>query len=166
MNTSRECADYFITHLPSSGVPPWDFSAPATADLPTDTSAAMIACYGMTLLHEALTALGEPSHYLKWALHILESVCATQMSPAAKFKKSNIDVPSAEHGISNESGDLEVDMGAGAETILVGATINNFEFAPRRWANHGLVYADYYFLLIGNKLLEMGIGGHLASMEK
>lgn len=44
-----------------------------------------------------------------------------------------------------------------AETILTGATINNCEFAPRRWANHGLVYADYYFMLFGNMLLDLGL---------
>ena len=124
----------------------------------------MIACYGMILLHEALTALGEPSPYVKGALHILASVCATNLSPAASFRTASIEVPSVEHGTSSESGRLEVDMGAGAETILVGATINNYEFAPRRWANHGLVYADYYFLLVGNKLLDMGIGGLIAGL--
>ncbi|RAL08830.1 glycoside hydrolase family 88 protein [Aspergillus homomorphus CBS 101889] len=44
-----------------------------------------------------------------------------------------------------------------AETILNGATINNYEYAPRRWANHGLVYADYYFMLFGNMLLNLGL---------
>ncbi|CAG7978778.1 unnamed protein product [Penicillium nalgiovense] len=42
------------------------------------------------------------------------------------------------------------------ETILGGATIDNYEFALTRWLNHGLVYADYYFLLFGNLILEMG----------
>jgi hypothetical protein len=70
-----------------------------------------------------------------------------------------MEIPSVEHGVSKESGELEVDMGAGEETILRGATINNYELAPRRWADHGLCYADYYFLVVGNKLLDMGIGG-------
>ncbi|KAJ7846304.1 Six-hairpin glycosidase-like protein, partial [Mycena leptocephala] len=49
-----------------------------------------------------------------------------------------------------------VDLGPGGwETILQHATINNYEYAPRRWADHGLVYADYYFLEFGNRLLEM-----------
>jgi hypothetical protein len=49
-----------------------------------------------------------------------------------------------------------VDLG-GHDTILLHATINNYEFAPRRWADRGLVYADYYFILFGNKLLELGL---------
>jgi hypothetical protein len=122
----------------------------------------MVACYGMLLLHEALTAMGEPSPYLKGALHMLTSVCASQMSPEAHFHSKPVEIASVEHGVSSEAGTLEVDMGVGAETILLGATINNYEFAPRRWADHGLVYADYYFLLVGNKLLDMGIGGHFA----
>jgi hypothetical protein len=163
LTTARQCADYFLAHLPPTAIPYWDFSAPVTPDTPKDTSAAVIACYGMLLLHEALTARGEQSSYLKGAMQILTSVCEAQMSPPALFRTSTITIPSVEQGTSTESGHLGVDMGTGAETILLGATINNYEFAPRRWADHGLVYADYYFLLIGNKLLDMGIGGHFAS---
>ncbi|KFY59649.1 hypothetical protein V496_05603 [Pseudogymnoascus sp. VKM F-4515 (FW-2607)] len=157
--TARGCADYFLAHLPPSGVPPWDFSAPATSTQPTDTSAGIIACYGMLLLHNSLVALGKPSPYLKGALHILSALCTTQLSPPATFHSAPIVIPSAEHGTTTESGALEVEMGNGAETILEGSTINNYEFAPRQWADHGLVYADYYFLLVGNLLLDMGIGG-------
>jgi hypothetical protein len=160
--TARGCADYFLAHLPPSGVPPWDFSAPTTSIELTDTSAGIIAVYGMLLLHASLVALGQPSPYLKGALHILSALCMTQLSPPAHFHSTPITIPSAQHGMSHESGALEVEMGEGAETILGGATINNYEFAPRRWADHGLVYADYYFLLVGNLLLDMGIGGRFA----
>jgi hypothetical protein len=163
LTTARNCADYFLAHLPAQGIPFWDFTAPVTPDTPLDTSAAVIACYGMLLLHQALVSIGEESSYLKATLHILTSVCATQLSPPACFKSSVISVPSVEHGTSSEVGPLEVDMGNGPETILVGATINNYQFAPRRWANHGLVYADYYLLLVGNKLLDMDIGRNMVS---
>ncbi|KAH8807805.1 glycoside hydrolase family 88 protein [Xylogone sp. PMI_703] len=165
LDTSCKCADYFLAHLPENGVPPWDFSAPITPDMPTDTSAAVIASYGMVLIHEALTALGESSPYLRGALDILASVCALKLTPSARFITSEVSIPSVEHGSSCESGPLEVDLGKGAETILDGATINNYEFAPRRWANHGLVYADYFFLLAGNKLLDMGIGAEITSQH-
>jgi len=163
LKTCRDCADYFLHHLPRDGVPLWDFSAPVTPETPTDTSAAVIACYGMILLHEALTVLGQQSPYLKGALHILNGVCTSKMSPAAQFHTEKTEVASVEHGVSKESGPLNVDMGEGPETVLLGATINNYEFAPRQWADHGLVYADYYFLLVGNKLLDMGIGGYIVS---
>jgi len=165
LQTARGCADYFLAHLPVSGVPPWDFTCPQDINTPTDTSAALIACYGMLLLEEALVARGEPSSYRDGALYILTSVCRESLSSLAKFRSSKVSVSSAEHGVSHESGDLEVDMGTGPETILQGATINNYEFAPRRWAMHGLVYADYYFLLVGNKLLDMGIGTEIFNQE-
>jgi hypothetical protein len=41
--------------------------------------------------------------------------------------------------------------------ILMHATANNNEDAFKRYADHGLVYADYYFLEVGNKLLRMGL---------
>lgn len=157
--TARGCADYFLAHMPPGGAPPWDFSAPATSKQPTDTSAGIIACYGMLLLHTSLVALGQPSPYLKAALDLLSALCTTQLSPLADFQSTPVVIPSAEHGTSHESGALVVEMGKGAETILEGSTINNYEFAPRKWADHGLVYADYYFLLVGNLLLDMGIGG-------
>ena len=46
------------------------------------------------------------------------------------------------------------------------AVINNYEFARRRWKDHGPVYADYYFLLVVDKICEMGLakGGCAAFM--
>lgn len=41
--------------------------------------------------------------------------------------------------------------------ILMHATANNNEDAHKRYWDHGLVYADYYFLEAGNKLLRMGL---------
>lgn len=135
LETSRQCADYFLARLPADGVPPWDFDAPVSprTATPTDTSAALIAAYGLLLLHEALVALEQASSYHTAALRIMSAICKSHLST----------------------------RGDGQETIVLGATINNYEFAPRRWANHGLVYADYYFLLVGNKLLEMGLGDAL-----
>ncbi|KAH6683952.1 unsaturated glucuronyl hydrolase [Halenospora varia] len=162
LETARSCADYFLNRLEESGSVVWDFDAPLSSEpRPTDTSAAMIACYGLLLLHRSLVSLNQQSPYLNAALHILSSVCATQLSLPAKFVTNKVEVESVEHGKSFEDGKLVVEMGEGEETILRGATINNYEFAPRKWADHGLVYADYYFLLVGNLLLEMGIGEHL-----
>ena len=41
--------------------------------------------------------------------------------------------------------------------ILMHATANNNENALERYSDHGLVYADYYFLEFGNKLMRMGL---------
>lgn len=166
-------------------VPPWDFE-PATAVLkaengaggeerqkdervePTDTSAAMIASYGFLLIYEALK-LKQDAHaqkYLNAALRLTSAVCKRYLTPRAKFVprtdgatvRSIVDTP--DHGAEEQDVEVagfDVEDG-GCEAILGGATINNYEFAPRRWANHSLVYADYYFMVVGNKLLEMGIG--------
>ncbi|KAK4504978.1 hypothetical protein PRZ48_002941 [Zasmidium cellare] len=139
LQKSIELAEYFLSHLPKDGVPYWDFDAPKSG--PRDTSAAMIAAYGLLLLHESING---DEKFLADALRLVGAVCENWLSPEARFVAS---------GGGEAPG---VDLG-GHDTILLGATINNYEFAPRRWADHGLVYADYYFLLVGNKLLEMGL---------
>lgn len=65
--TSRRLAEYYLSRLPSSGVPPWyacflrlfpstealllrDFDAPDVAGRPSDTSSATIAASGMLML--------------------------------------------------------------------------------------------------------------------
>ncbi|KAH8551148.1 glycoside hydrolase family 88 protein [Umbelopsis sp. PMI_123] len=42
-------------------------------------------------------------------------------------------------------------------TILDHATVNNHPHANLIIADHGLVYADYYFLEVGNRLIDMGL---------
>ncbi|KAM0327553.1 hypothetical protein ACHAQA_005844 [Verticillium albo-atrum] len=157
LDTAIACADYFLAELPESRIPPWDFRARGEGPQPTDTSAAVIAAYGMLLIHEALLGLGRESGYLDHALSIMRAVASTHMSGASTYRKTARKLQTVEQGEVNETVGIEVDMGEECETILGGATINNYEFAPRRWANHGLVYADYFFLLFGNKLLEMGL---------
>lgn len=161
LRTSQQAADFFIARLDGSGVVPWDFDARDVAgpDQPSDSSAAVIASYGMLLIHQAFVELGQPSRYLAAALSIIRVVCSNHLNPAAALLGKKIQLETVEHGCVEEVVQ-HVDIGMG-DTILNGATINNFEFAPRRWADHGLVYADYYFLLVGNKLLEMGMGAQI-----
>jgi hypothetical protein len=158
---SQRAADFFLARSDESGVVPWDFDAREVEGpgQPSDSSAAMIAAYGMLLIHQALVALGQPSRYLTEALKIIRAVCVNHLNPAAALLETKTEVETVEHG-RVQVAVQHIEMGIG-ETILNGATINNFEFAPRRWADHGLVYADYYFLLVGNKLLEMGIGAQI-----
>lgn len=46
----------------------------------------------------------------------------------------------------------------GADSILGHATVNNNQDALRPVRDTGLVYADYYFLEVGNRLIELGFG--------
>lgn len=195
LETAVLCADAFLERMPEGddAVPPWDFEPAQTRgengdgagddkvtdrksglEEPTDTSAAMIAAYGLLLIYEALK-LRRDSHaqkYLDAALRLTSAVCKGYLTPRAKFVprlngttvRSIVDTP--DHGAEEQDVEVvgfDVDDG-GCEAILDGATINNYEFAPRRWANHSLVYADYYFMLVGNKLLDMGIGDAFVGM--
>ncbi|KAI8218219.1 hypothetical protein K4K53_008863 [Colletotrichum sp. SAR 10_77] len=157
LETAISCAEYFIAQLPSTWIPPWDFTAPKDEPQPPDVSAAMITAYGMLLIHEALTSLGRESTYLKHAIKLIRATCSTHMNGGGRYLKSKRTIDTVEHGTVEEEIGWDVDGEGEPETILNGATINNYEFAPRRWANHGLVYADYFFLLAGNKLLDMGV---------
>ncbi|QKD56650.2 Six-hairpin glycosidase-like protein [Fusarium oxysporum Fo47] len=157
LDTAKNCADYFLGRLPDTHIPPWDFDAQEESGAttqPPDTSAAMVAAYGMLLIHQSLQSCSEPSPYLGHALRIVDSVCERHLNPAASQKQDLGTIPTVENGRATIVKCVETAAGLG-DTILNGATINNFEFAPRRWADHGLVYADYFFVLFGNKLLEM-----------
>ncbi|KAJ4991054.1 unsaturated glucuronyl hydrolase [Stagonosporopsis vannaccii] len=158
LDVACQCANYFMNRIPESGIVPWDFDAPVGEGIsrPSDVSAAMVAAYGMLLVHQALLAQGKSSSYLKNAFVLIRAACAHHINPPATLVTDEKVVETVEYGKSVELS-LDVNMVEG-DTILKGATINNYEFAPRRWANHGLVYADYYFLLVGNKLLELGFG--------
>lgn len=46
---------------------------------------------------------------------------------------------------------------ADSDVILDNATIGNYRFKKDSRTNHGLVYADYYFLESGNRLLDLNI---------
>ncbi|KAG8166025.1 hypothetical protein KVR01_004577 [Diaporthe batatas] len=175
-------------------VPPWDFEPASAVDgdgdgalgrergagekkkkeEPTDTSAAMIASYGFLLIYEALRLRNSAraQKYLDAALRITNAVCKGYLTPRAKFVPQANEATvrtvadTADHGAEEQDVAVvrfDVDDG-GCQAILDGATINNYEFAPRRWANHSLVYADYYFMLVGNKLLDMGIGHAFGSL--
>jgi hypothetical protein len=170
LNTAKDLADYFIAHLPADGVPYWDLTVPVTESSPRDTSAAMVAACGMLCLYNQLGHTTEAHHYLSEAIKLVNNVVDMFMVPDTLHfdsTHSQLQVPVYSEGCADpNSGDGFDVLGVGrkpgsdfknCETILDGATINNYEFAPRRWSNHGLVYADYYFLLFGNMMLDMGL---------
>ncbi|KAJ4314813.1 hypothetical protein N0V84_008699 [Fusarium piperis] len=158
LDTAKRCADYFLRRLPDTQIPPWDFDAAETSGgvQPPDTSAALVAAYGMLVMHQMFLSRGEQSPYLEHALRIVDAVCSRHLNPLAKGEEKSRPIDTVENGSGVPVSHVEWDIGEG-DTIVNGATINNFKFAPRRWADHGLVYADYFFLLVGNKLLEMNV---------
>ncbi|KAG0648265.1 Unsaturated glucuronyl hydrolase [Hyphodiscus hymeniophilus] len=140
-------SDYFLARLSSTThthpfVPVWDFDAPPETPPLRDTSAGMIAANGLALLHQILN---NDSKYMANALRIAkETIDLSLSSDKAKLSLG-------------DDGELEVESGTW-DGILMNATANNNENAVVMYSNHGLlVYADYYFLEFGNKLMRMGL---------
>ena len=95
----------------------------------------MIAASGMLTLHSILHQIDSTtrSPYLAAALRLVRATINHCSTPLARF------VPG--------TSPLKVDLGKDEwDTILNQSTINYNEHAQRRWADHGLVYADFYFL--------------------
>jgi unsaturated chondroitin disaccharide hydrolase len=47
LSTAEACADFYVAHTPTGGVPPWDYDAPPESRTLLDTSAAAIAASGL-----------------------------------------------------------------------------------------------------------------------
>lgn len=160
LTTAIDCPDYFLRRLPDSYMPPGDFDASDDAEdkssVPPNVSATAITPYGLPLIHQAQLSRDKESFHLISALWMADAVCEMHLNPAATFVTRIESVHTVEFSVMQEANTLAVELGIG-DTILNGATINNHEYTPRRWANHGLVYTDYYFLLFGNKLSEIGV---------
>ncbi|KAG0645329.1 Unsaturated glucuronyl hydrolase [Hyphodiscus hymeniophilus] len=148
LDAAINMANYFLDRLAISThsypyVPVWDFDAPVPRDTPPlrDTSAGMIAANGLVLLHQILN---NNSPYLAAAIQIAKETVDLSLS-----------LDKARFSIGHD-GRVAVEKGT-FDGILMNATANNNELAVKRYSDHGLVYADYYFLELGNKLLRMGL---------
>jgi unsaturated chondroitin disaccharide hydrolase len=80
LQTAEACADYFITHTGSDGVPAWDFQAPAESRKQPDTSAGAIAAAGLLRLCRMLPDPMKGLYYWATALRILRSLCQKHTS--------------------------------------------------------------------------------------
>jgi hypothetical protein len=154
LDVATSLSDYFLSrleasNLPSPYVPLWDFDAPvplSPSELPLrDSSAGMIAANGFLLLHQISTKEGKSSRFLSAAMKIANATVDLSLSrekamfdPAATDLKVK-DVLEGEH----------------FDAILKNATACRNEDSFRQYWDHGLVYADYYFLEFGNELLRM-----------
>lgn len=112
-------------------VPPWDFDAPVVPGEPVlrDTSAGMIAANGLVLLHQIL--LGT-SPYQEAAFRIIDDTILYSLAP----DRAEL------HG-TDEAWNVE---GVSFPAILKHSTANNNPDANVPYSDHGLIYADYYFL--------------------
>lgn len=147
LDTAIRLSDHFLGRLRCARhahpyVPLWDFDAPVSATQPLrDSSAGMIAANGLLLLHQII---GSTSPYLDEALRIAsDTIALCQANDQAKV-------------LMGDDGKIKTE-GVTFDSILKHATANNNEYAVMRYRDHGLVYADYYFLEFGNQLLRMGM---------
>ncbi|KAL8396867.1 hypothetical protein RB594_003819 [Gaeumannomyces avenae] len=164
-------------HKSGRYVPPWDFDAPPDADrgfVPRDSSAGVVAANGMLVLSQSLRASGGgdgdnalADRFLRAAVALARDALLFALAPeraellavagpgagGCYYRHARIEVADADPG--------PVDSGCGGggsfEAILKHGTANNNPNALRRYADHGLVYADYYLLEFGNRLLRMGL---------
>ncbi|MGC2659278.1 MAG: glycoside hydrolase family 88 protein [Bryobacteraceae bacterium] len=75
LSTAEACADYYVTHTPPDGVPPWDYNAPIENRILLDTSAAAITASGLLRLCRFISDPVKGHFYWSTAIHILRSLC-------------------------------------------------------------------------------------------
>lgn len=75
LDTAQACADFYIQHCPSDGVPPWDFSAPVENRTLLDTSAAAICAAGFLRLCRLAPDALKGHLYWSTAVQILRALC-------------------------------------------------------------------------------------------
>jgi unsaturated chondroitin disaccharide hydrolase len=76
LQTAEACADYYITHTPANGVPPWDYNSPLENRSLVDTSAAAIAASGMLRLCRLVSDPMKGHFYWSTAILILRTLCS------------------------------------------------------------------------------------------
>jgi hypothetical protein len=117
LNTARQTAEYFITHLPADKVPYWDFELPSTTGQPRDSSAAAIAASGLLELSRIETDSANKLRYLDSAKAILTALSSsTYLAEGTSYR-----------------------------SILLHGTRNNRSSSTDSH-DTGLIYGDYYFL--------------------
>jgi unsaturated chondroitin disaccharide hydrolase len=80
LQTAEACADYYITHTPANGVPPWDYNAPLDRRTIVDTSAAAIAASGLLRLCRLVADPMKGHFYWSTAIQILRTLCSNYLA--------------------------------------------------------------------------------------
>ncbi|KAM3520091.1 hypothetical protein NHJ13051_007086 [Beauveria bassiana] len=183
LRTACGLADYFLLRLQAAPacteqevrpgvragrlVPLWDFDAPVDEANPLrDASAAVIAANGMLLIAQAVAAEGDAALFEKYhgaALAIMSdtiALCYAADRVELVGQQQQQEEEEEEEGgaetvsvVARRAPDSEAES---FECILRCSTANNNESWTDRYADHGLVYADYYLLEFGNRLLQFG----------
>jgi unsaturated chondroitin disaccharide hydrolase len=80
LHTAEACADYYITHTPADGVPPWDYNAPPENRSLVDSSSAAIAAAGLLRLCRHSGDPMKGHFYWSTAIHILRTLCTDYLA--------------------------------------------------------------------------------------
>ncbi len=80
LQTAESCADFYITHTPSDGIPPWDYNAPPENRSVIDSSAAAIAAAGLLQLCRLISDPMKGHFYWSTAIHILRNLCTSHLA--------------------------------------------------------------------------------------
>lgn len=161
--TAIECAKYFLRRCEEGNgkwhhprVPAWDFDAPHQDEQEPlrDVSAGVITANGLVLIHQALQALPSEeakrfagdTDFLEVALAIVDETLDMALDRDLASLKSREDAANTTLPLRESN----------FEAILRHSTANHNEHAHKPYADHGLVYADYFLLEFGNKLLRAG----------
>jgi hypothetical protein len=172
LETSIKCAEYFLSRCKEGEgkweaprVPRWDFDAPIGEEegdqgVLRDASAGVIAANGFLIIHQALQGLSasvaggiaSETKFLDEALEIVAQTlrfCYDSDLAAFLTPKGTVNGDVGHYGVQVRE--------SGFDGILRHSTTNWNEHAHMKYKDHGLVYADYYLLEFGNKLLRAGL---------
>jgi hypothetical protein len=147
-------------------VPMWDFDVPQEhlSEPLRDVSAGVITANGLLIIHQALQSLPSETakqvysgpNFLDIALQIVsQTLDMSYDRDLASFEAPAKGVVNGNR-VDGVSADVKVKE-TGFESILRNSTTNWNEHAHKKYCDHGLVYADYYLLEFGNKLLRAGL---------
>lgn len=176
LHTAIQCAQYFLGRLAECEgrwhhpmVPAWDFDAlhEDPREPLRDVSAGVIAANGLLLIHQALQSLSTSTvaqiarpeiNFLDVALRIVDQTLDMALDrDFASFERApSSDMVNGTSSAGGGHGDVRV-RESGFDAVLRHATSNKNEHAHQKYWDHGLVYADYYLLEFGNKLLRAGL---------
>jgi hypothetical protein len=177
--TAIRCATYFLRRCregeakwPCWMVPKWDFDAPSDDDDQEeetkktkktkgplrDVSAGVIAANGLLIIHQALQGLDQETAADLASGHDFLEIALRIVAHTLELAYDGDLASFAEPGGSGSGAEGVVTVRESLfEGILRHSTTNWNEHAHHKYKDHGLVYADYYLLEFGNKLLRAGL---------